>query len=329
MTAVAYRWLQFEAPAAVQALLPQVVVGQQIAVVFPGKHLAVNSRRFDDELAAYAHATELRARLPNTAVPFVAIDKSGVEAVVHLDLPNDLTRAIPMVALLRQQGVSDADWFLAGSAEVSAWREVSALHQRLYDGISPDPAVSQRRPSRLVADIVTVATVFGLPLRLFNPPSAPDDPPALATLWKRTPDPEDVVLLRHARGCLTTNPTLSTWQEIRRALQHAHRLLIAQRAYVEHLPVELRPPANPDDETQPGIMFTYAAALLSDLVNKAGANRQEQLSAYLAGRDDETVRHDVGVRRAALYARRVLVHAYFMSRQKVTAEVQESGSRRR
>lgn len=323
LSSVAYLMWAADEPAPVPPVLPTVVVGPRVALSHPDRHLAVDVREFDDELAACAYASTLRFASLNGAVPLVAVDASRNNVVVRLELPNDLTVAIPLAARLRQQGITASDWYLAESSEVTAWKETSALCERLYAHISPGAIARSRGQSRPVSDIVTIAAAFRVPLRLFDPALVPNHPAGMITVWKRLPQPDDVVLLRVPGRALTANRNMVGWQEIQRAIVHARSLLESDRRDLEHLPVRLRPPPDAKGELQPTTLFTYAAVLLKDLVKKAGGDRPELLAAYTGRPDDENVRHDIGVRRVAFYARRVLTHAYFVTRQQFTDDLQD------
>ena len=316
-----------EPPSAALPLHPRVVASERTAVTFPGRHVVISSRTFDDEFAAYAHASELRGRLRDAATPFVAVDRLRSQAAVKLELPNDLMTAIPMIARLRQYDLPpESDWFIARTSDLDEWKQTSALCEQLYGRVPRRGPYQPRRRSNVVADILAVAEGFGVPLYLFSPRLGPDDLPALPAVWKRAPEAQDVVLLRRPPRYLTANRDSVRWQEVQRALLRAHDLLASYRTQLDRLPAHLRPSGDLQDEVQPTALFTYAAVLVSDLAQKAAPNDKEALAAYMEGPRDETVRHDVGIRRAALYARQALAHAYFVTLQFVTGDSERDGS---
>ena len=82
-----------------------------------------------------------------------------------------------------------------------------------------------------------------------------------------------------------------------------------------------RPQAVLREELPPGVLLTYAGLLLRDLLDKTGGGESDAWEAYSTPPDDPNVRQEVGVRRASLYARRLLRHAVDLNRIVVLSNI--------
>ena len=295
---------------------PVVIVAPQTTMTFPGMHLMADAGTFRDELSAYAAVREMRRRgTPAMPLAIVHHDKA---VAVRLELPNDLLQAIPLVNHLRTSGlIGEQDWAVAPTADVNGWRDVSTLFDQLYSEV---PLRSTRRAesAHVVADMLEIARFFGLSVRYFQPVPHAHSPPA--SNWTRQPAAGDVVLLRIPGATLVADKAAVEWQEISEALAHAQAVLDSGSWDYSKLSSHLRPNGAPAD-TRPEVLLTYAGALMRHLVDTAGVTAPETIAAWADRPDNPNVRHDPGVRRAALYARRVLAYAVHINRTNLLARL--------
>jgi hypothetical protein len=306
---------------------PSVITTPRLAVTFPGEHVSFRSREYPNELQAYADLVRLRTRASPEAKPFVSIGESGRPAIT-LELPNNLLEAVPIAQRLRADSeATDSDWMLTRPDDIRQWQEESMLLDRAYSNLPFSGTGNLESASAsIVADILTLSRVYGIPLRLFRPAGEN----SLQTVqWKRHPAADEVVLLRVPGAQLVTDNDAIRWQEIRSALTQAHYLYWRSGSASSRVPQCLRPPTELSEDVAPRALFTYSAILIRDLIDKAGGDDPRLLSAYTDRPDNPNVRHDVGVRRAAFYARRLLAYAFAINRAKLTAELRNPSLRQR
>lgn len=290
---------------------PAVVAHPRIAVTFPGRHLIARAGEYGDELDAYQAVLNLR-ETAGPAVP-IAATRSTTSAAVFLELPDDLLKTVPVLERLRGTRVgTTVDWAVTQREQVSDWREESLLFEEIYGDLPRRRSASTGPPAHIVRDIVAIARFYDLSPRFFRPVPYPQRLPA--SRWTQYPGANHAVLLRNPAGTLVVENDSVEWQEVLDALIHAQALVDADRRDYASLPDRLQPSRRLDLEKRPDALFTYAGVLLRHLVDKAGGENLEAITARADRPDNPNVRYDPGVRRAAMYARRVLTHALHVNR---------------
>ena len=176
-------------------------------VTLPEAALVAAVATFDDELYGYFNFDYLRSR--NTARPAEVLlthkaTGSGSAYPIVLNLEDDLTTALPLLARLRAEGyIPGYEWRFTSLDELRKFRRqtevfVAAYNlpvQRSVEGLTPaqvqeyvrrfvvfksrtdprvrkgiapvPPTLSEEQAQRLAADIITVADFFWLPLEFF------------------------------------------------------------------------------------------------------------------------------------------------------------------
>lgn len=296
---------------------PAVVAHPKVAITFPGRHLIARAGEYPDELDAYQAVLNLR-ETAGPAVP-IAATRSTASAAVILELPDDLLQTVPILEQLRGTLLGrSVDWAVTGREQLRQWREESLLFEEIYGDLPRRRKTAPGQPAYIVRDIVTVARFYDLSPRFFRPVPYPHRLPA--SRWTRYPRANQAVLLRNPAAALVVENDSVEWQEVLDALIHAQALVDADRRDYASLPDRLQPSRRLDLETRPDALFTYAGVLLRHLVDKAGGENLEAITARADRPDNPNVRYDPGVRRAAMYARRVLTHALHVNRLHVLAQ---------
>lgn len=298
----------------VAAHYPVVELGKRVALSFPNERLYAISRDSTDEFDGYSGLRKVKPALAEDVKSALVVTRPAGRAALVIELPNDLLTAIPAVQRLASSGTAsvDSDWNLATSETFQKWSEESSLFDAAYSGL---PDVRPRAPDtpHIVADLVSLSKTFRLPLRVFQRFTDPDAD-ALGLRWKARADEQDIIVSRVPGQVLTADVNAVSWHEIRTALVHAHSLL--RTCYDSYgIPADLRPPSEFRDDMPARALLTYAAVLLRDLANRTGIQDADLLNGYMDSTDDPNIRHDVGVRRSALVARRVLAYGFRVNRE--------------
>lgn len=181
-----------------------------------------------------------------------------------------------------------------------------------------------RQARQLAEDILVISRFYSLPIDYFLAIGAMENNYLSVrgdlghTVWKRRPQPGDVVLRRRRGLVLVRNYSLGVWQITLDTLRYAQLLYLRDRQVRDYstLPKRLRPQAvrNPDD-IRPETLTTYAGLLFRNLLDRFNGNVMLAVGAYNGGADHPNRAYADSVRRIALYAYRVLYHAVEMDRQ--------------
>ncbi len=193
----------------------------------------------------------------------------------------------------------------------------SRTDPRVRKGIQPvPPTLSEEQAQALASDVITVADFFWLPLDFFlgigamenNYMDVPGD--LEHAVWKRRPQPGDIVLRRRGGRALVLNNASGVWQITRETLRYAHKLYLESRWDYSLLPAHLRPPEQLDlNEIHPAWLTTYAGLLFRELLDRFGGDVAQAVGAYNGGPANPNMRYEEGVRIVANYARRMVEQA--------------------
>ncbi len=198
----------------------------------------------------------------------------------------------------------------------------SETDPRILKALEPvPPPLTRKAASRLAADIIAVAHFYNLPIDLFLGIGAMENNymnvtgDLKNTVWKRRPEPGDIVL-RHKRGrFLVRNHSVGVWQITRESLRYAHQLYLRDQRDYGKLPARLRPPANLDlNNVNTDTLTTYSALLLRDLVDRFHGDIALAAGAYNGGPGNPNAHYAEGVQLVANYARRVIERAAELDR---------------
>lgn len=177
-------------------------------------------------------------------------------------------------------------------------------------------SASDDEPSQLATDLLAVARFFDLPLSLLLDTRAVDSISSSAgrslgrAVWKEQAAQSDVVLKRRRGRVLTLDDSSGDWQVTRETLGYAHRRYLVDTRDYSRLPARLRPPRElRPKETPPRALTAYAGLVLRELLERQQGDVARAVAAYNAEPSDPDVRHEPGVRRVVLYARRLLDQA--------------------
>jgi hypothetical protein len=299
---------------------PAYDAGPPAMVTFPGKALTAEIGEFTNELQGYAAGTRLQ-RYINAHHILLSLRHDGA-VLLRVQLPNDLLRAVPFIETLRvQREITNSDWAVTDPAVLSRWRDQTEIFKQTYSGIEKAQVYPRNRAPQSVSDICAVADFYALPLRFFRSVGTATASPASAAHWSSQLRRSAVILLRAGRAWLTVDRNSVTWQDLQQPLQQAHALYRADERDYTRLAERLRPQTVLREELPPGVLLTYAGLLLRDLLDKTGGRESEAWEAYNIPPDDPNVRQDVGVRRASLYAGRLLRHAVDLNRIMVLSNI--------
>jgi hypothetical protein len=188
---------------------------------------------------------------------------------------------------------------------------------RVRRRIEPAPPVlSSEEAQRLAADIMTVAEFYALPLEFFAGIAAMENNYMNVagdighSIWKRRPDPGDVVLERRKGRVRVLNESSGVWQITRETLRYSHRQYLRDTRDYCRLPEHLRPPSELDvTQVDPNVLTTYAGLLFRDLLDRFEGRVDLAVGAYNGGPRNPNERYEAGVRMVAAYARRIFEKA--------------------
>jgi hypothetical protein len=190
----------------------------------------------------------------------------------------------------------------------------SATDRRVRSGSDPLAVrLTDEQARELAADIITVGHFYDLPLDFFlgigamenNYMDVPGD--LQHSVWKRRPQPGDIVLRRRRRRVLVSNYSIGVWQITRETLRYAHRLYLRDKRDYSLLPERLRPPRQLElDYTDPHVLTTYAGLLFRDLLDHFNGNVEDAVGAYNGGVRNPNPDYASGVQAVAQYARNIL-----------------------
>jgi len=195
---------------------------------------------------------------------------------------------------------------------------------RSGEGLVPSP-LTRTQATRLAADIIAVSKFYDIPIDLFlgvgamendymNVPGDLDH-----AIWKRRPDPGDIVLERKRRRVLVVDYASGVWQITRHSLRYAHSLYLHDKRDYSELPERLRPPKRLDvNDVAPETLTTYAGLLLRDLLDRFQGDVAKAVGAYNGGVRNPNLKYAAGVEIVASYARRVIARAAALNRVAVS-----------
>jgi hypothetical protein len=193
--------------------------------------------------------------------------------------------------------------------------------RRIRERIEPVPHNLTREQARdLASDIIAVAKFYSLPLDFFLGVGAMENNfldvrgDLKHTIWKRHPDPGDIVVRRRHGRVLVRNYSIGMWQITRETLRYAHELYLKDKRDYSALPERLRPPKDLEfSKVDSHVLTTYAGLLLRDLLDRFGGDVQKAVGAYNGGPSNPNLQYADGVEQVASYARRVLEQAAFIN----------------
>ena len=195
---------------------------------------------------------------------------------------------------------------------------------RSTEGLVPSP-LTRTQATRLAADIIAVSKFYDIPIDLFLGIGAMENdymnvPGDLEhTMWKRRPDPGDIVLERKRRRVLVVDYASGVWQITRHSLRYAHSLYLRDKRDYSELPERLRPSKHLDvNDVAPEILTTYAGLLLRDLLDRFQGDVAKAVGAYNGGVRNPNLKYAAGVEMVASYARRVISRAAALNRVAVS-----------
>ena len=180
---------------------------------------------------------------------------------------------------------------------------------------APQP-LTHRQAQRLASDILAVAHFYNLPLDYFLGVGAMEnnymsvDGDLTHAIWKKRAERGDIILQRRRRRVLVSDYSIGAWQISRETLRAAHQLYLKDKRHYAELPPRLRPPRQLEvNSVNSEVLTTYAGLVLRDLLDRFGGDVDQAIGAYNGGAGRPNPEYAAGVRRVALYARKVLEHA--------------------
>jgi hypothetical protein len=193
----------------------------------------------------------------------------------------------------------------------------SLTDYRIEHGTDPTlQPLTQQQAEQMTEDMIAVSRFYDVPLTLFlgigamenNYMNAPGD--LTHTVWKRRPEPGDVVLKRLRRRVLVKDDAVGVWQITRKELRRAHQLYLKDKRDYSQLPQRLVPPKELDvDNVAPETLTTYAGLLLRQLLDHFQGDEIQAAGAYNGTLEHPNLRYAAGVATVAEYAERVVGHA--------------------
>lgn len=186
-------------------------------------------------------------------------------------------------------------------------------------------ALTVPQARQLAQDILVISRFYSLPLGYFLAIGAMENNYMSVrgdlglAVWKRRPQPGDVVLKRRRGRVLVRNYSVGVWQITLDTLRYEERLYrrdLRQRDY-SVLPERLQPQITRDPrKIPPETLTTYAGLLFRHLLNHFHGNIMKAVGAYNGGADNPNLAYAHSVHRIEQYARRVIVHAVFFRQGK-------------
>lgn len=179
----------------------------------------------------------------------------------------------------------------------------------------PQP-LTHRQAQQLASDILEVAHFYQLPLDYFLGVGAMEnnymdvDGDLTHAVWKKRAESGDIILQRRRKRVLVSDYSIGAWQISRETLRAAHQLYLKDKRHYAKLPPRLRPPRQLEvNSVNSEVLTTYAGLVLRDLLDRFGGDVDQAIGAYNGGAGRPNPEYAAGVRRVALYARKVLEHA--------------------
>ncbi len=332
------------------------LTGRRAEVTLPGRMLVASVATLDDEIYAYLTFDYLRSRRQlypaEVLLTYRGGDpESGYPILIHLN--NHLTRTIPFLERLRRRGyISGYEWRFITFQELNRYRRQTRVFTAAYNwpvrrrlerltasekrdlirrfvlfksrtdprvrrSLLPVPrALSKEEADRLVADILTVAEFYRLPLEFFlgiaamenNYMNVPGD--LEHAVWKPRAEKGDLVLRRRRGRVLVLNFATGVWQITRETLRYAHRLYLKDDRDYSRLPPHLRPAHALDlNEVRPAHLTTYAGLLFRHFLDRFDGDVAKAVGAYNGGPGNPNMKYQEGVKLVANYARRIVEQA--------------------
>jgi len=194
--------------------------------------------------------------------------------------------------------------------------------RRTREQLQPLPSTEEARD--LAADIIAIAKFYAVPLDFFLGVGAMENNYLEVRgdlehkVWKRRPQPGDIVLKRNRGRVLVLNYSVGVWQITRETLRYAHQLYLADTRDYSQLPERLRPPKDLDlDKVDSHVLTTYAGLLIRNLLDRFDGDVPTAIGAYNGGPNNPNMQYAEGVTTVADYARKVLQQAALMSGQSI------------
>ncbi|MCW5963894.1 MAG: hypothetical protein KIT83_07640 [Bryobacterales bacterium] len=184
----------------------------------------------------------------------------------------------------------------------------------------PPPPILPEMADQLAADIIAVASFYGLPFDVFLGIAAVENNymdmrgDLEHGVWKNKAEPGDIVLRRRGNRVYVLNYATGVWQITRETLRFSHRLYVrdlrsGKRDY-SSLPPRLIPPETLYlDEVNSHWLTLYAGVLVRHLIDYFKGDMEKAIGAYNGGIGRPNARYEEHVRNAAMHARRVLEQA--------------------
>jgi hypothetical protein len=193
----------------------------------------------------------------------------------------------------------------------------SRTDRRIRENIQPIPtAISDDQAKELSADILDVVRFHQLPLEVFLGIGAMENNYMNVrgdldhAVWKRRPQPGDIVLRRTQSRVLVSDYAMGVWQITRETLRRAHDLYLRDKRDYSALPPRLRPAKKLSfDLDNSEVLTTYAGLLLRHLLDQSDGDIAKAVGAYNGSFARPNYQYAAGVEAVALYARDFLERA--------------------
>ncbi|HET9177943.1 MAG TPA: hypothetical protein VFQ24_06255 [Terriglobia bacterium] len=193
----------------------------------------------------------------------------------------------------------------------------SRTDRRIRENIQPVPtAISTDQANELAADILDVVHFYDLPLEVFLGIGAMENNYMNVrgdldhAVWKRRPQPGDIVLRRTRSRVLVSDYAMGVWQITRETLRRAHDLYLQDKRDYSALPPRLRPAKKLSfDLDNSEVLTTYAGLLLRHLLDRSDGDIAKAVGAYNGSLARPNYQYAAGVEAVALYARDFLERA--------------------
>lgn len=193
----------------------------------------------------------------------------------------------------------------------------SGTDRRIRENIKPLPtAISDDQAKELSADILDVVRFYDLPLEVFLGIGAMENNYMNVrgdldhAVWKRRPQPGDLVLRRTRSRVLVSDYAMGVWQITRETLRRAHDLYLRDKRDYSALPPRLQPAKKLSfDLDNSEVLTTYAGLLLRHLLDKSNGDIAKAVGAYNGSFERPNYQYAAGVEAVALYARDFLERA--------------------
>ena len=193
----------------------------------------------------------------------------------------------------------------------------SRTDRRIRENIQPVPtAISNDQAKELSADILDVVRFYDLPLEVFLGIGAMENNYMNVrgdldhAVWKKRPQPGDIVLRRTRSRVLVSDYAMGVWQITRETLRRAHDLYLRDKRDYSVLPPRLRPAKKLSfDLDNSEVLTTYAGLLLRHLLDESNGDIAKAVGAYNGSFAKPNYQYAAGVEAVALYARDFLERA--------------------